>query len=51
MLKRAKTAQYQNVTKSRKNAAFCFQNVTSPHPLRIRSAFAPLILILLHLYP
>lgn len=50
MLNRAKTAQNQNVTESRKNAAFCFQNVTTPLSLRFPSAFAPLSEILLCLY-
>ena len=47
MLNRAKTAQNQNVTESRKNAAFCFQNVTSPQPPRILLGFSPLSEILL----
>lgn len=47
MLNRAKTAQYQKVTESRKNAAFCFQNVTAPLPPRILLGFSPLTEILL----
>lgn len=46
MLNVVKTTKYQNVTKSRKIAAFCFQCVNAPHPLRCPHGFAPLIRIL-----